>query len=359
MKKIFLYNPNSKNTYLDQIIAAYKIMSKKEKNLSLLDVNKIENKFISKFDIIIANNLPKSVENYARKKKIILIYLDSIKKKKNCDVIIDYKHTENTTELSGKYYKINKNLSCDFDYFSFLNVIIILDWDTNFWGYPVSLVTSRKLTESIIYRIKLFIKKNKIRLVQYLCNCHDRKSVYLAEQNHFQFKDIRLTFEKKLENNKNKMINQNYSFRKAKNEDINMIYKISDTIYKDSRYYFDQNFDRKKIQDFYNQWLYKAVNNLFDDVCLIYCRNKKPISYCTLRYINNKDVVIGLFGVSKNFKGKGIGNKLINNVFDYLKIRGYKKISVVTQGRNLYAQRFYQKSGFVTKNTELWYHKWI
>ena len=35
------------------------------------------------------------------------------------------------------------------------------------------------------------------------------------------------------------------------------------------------------------------------------------------------------------------------------------KSSLVTQGRNLYAQRLYQKAGFFTKGTELWYHKWI
>ena len=52
-----------------------------------------------------------------------------------------------------------------------------------------------------------------------------------------------------------------------------------------------------------------------------------------------------------------VGKVLISKVFSYLIARGYKKVTVVTQGRNLYAQRFYQKIGFISKNTELWYHK--
>ena len=303
--------------------------------------------------------MPKKFEVYARKKKIILIYLDKFIKKNFCDILIDYKYTNDSNEFTGNNYKINNRLSCNFDFFLLFNIIIILKWDSSFWGYPVTLITSRKLTENIIFRINKFVKKNDIRLIQYLCNCHDRNSVNLAEKNNFQFKDIRLTFEKELNSMKEARINLDKNLKVAKDKDIKQIYKISDTIYKDSRYYFDQNFDEKKVQEFYNLWLFKAVRSLFDNLCLIYCRNNKAVSYCTLRYINNQEAVIGLFGVSKTLIGKGVGKCLISKVFSYLITRGYKKVTVVTQGRNLYAQRFYQKAGFITKNTELWYHKWI
>jgi len=32
---------------------------------------------------------------------------------------------------------------------------------------------------------------------------------------------------------------------------------------------------------------------------------------------------------------------------------------VVTQGRNLAAQRLYQRNGFVTASLQLWYHRWF
>jgi hypothetical protein len=34
-------------------------------------------------------------------------------------------------------------------------------------------------------------------------------------------------------------------------------------------------------------------------------------------------------------------------------------VQVITQGRNYAAQRLYQRAGFVTRKTELWYHKWF
>ena len=359
MKKIFLYDSGSEDIYSSQLALAYKLLKKKDKDLKFIDTNSVEPEYINKYDIVISSNLSKTFENYAKKKKIILIYLDKFEKKNQCDIIIDYKYDITNNDFTGDNYKINKKLYSNFNFALLFDVIVVLKWDSSFWGYPVCLVTSRKLTDNIIYRINKFVKKNKVKLIQYLCNCHDRKSVSLAEQNRFAFKDIRLTFEKDLRYSKVAKNSLNKNFKIAKSKDVKQIYKISDSIYKDSRYYFDQNFDEKKVQEFYNLWLYKAVKNLFDNLCLIYCKNNKPISYCTLRYKNNNEAVIGLFGVSKELNGKGIGTKLINKVVSFLTAKGYKKITVVTQGRNLYAQRLYQKAGFFTKGTELWYHKWI
>ena len=55
----------------------------------------------------------------------------------------------------------------------------------------------------------------------------------------------------------------------------------------------------------------------------------------------------------------GFGSKLMQCSINFLFEKKINKIFVVTQGRNLIAQRLYQKNGFVIKNTEIWYHKWL
>ena len=359
MKQIFLYNSRVKNTYSNQLVYAYKFSKKKDNNLKFVDVNSIKPEYMNQYDIVISSNLPKKFEVYAKKKKIILFYLDEFKKKNNCDIIIDYKYKGYSNHFTGNKYKIKSNITCNFDFYLLFNIIVSLEWDSVFWGYPISLITSERITSNIIYRVDLFLKKNKIRLIQYLCNCHDRKSVYLAENNNFEFKDIRITFEKLLTSDLEKKVILGKTFRKAIEADIKILKKISHSIYIDSRYYFDLNFNRKKIQVFYDEWIIKAINKSFDDECFLYCKNSRPVSYCTLRYRGNEEAIIGLFGVDKNYTGKGYGSKLINKVFNYLAMKGFKKVLVVTQGRNLQAQRFYQKEGFLTHKTELWYHNWL
>ncbi|MBA2735755.1 MAG: hypothetical protein H0U50_03095 [Pyrinomonadaceae bacterium] len=39
--------------------------------------------------------------------------------------------------------------------------------------------------------------------------------------------------------------------------------------------------------------------------------------------------------------------------------RNINQISVVVQGRNVKAQRLYQKNNFLTSSVELWYHLWF
>ena len=163
-----------------------------------------------------------------------------------------------------------------------------------------------------------------------------------------------IQIKKKISNN-----NLEKNFRKAKKNEINIIQNISRSLYKDSRYYFDHNFNRKRVQDFYDQWIQKAIYGTFDDVCFVLTEKNIPVSYCTIRYLNKEHAVIGLFGVSTKYTGKGYGKKLINNILIYLNNQGYKKVLVVTQGRNYKAQRLYQSAGFMTNSTELWYHKWI
>ena len=78
------------------------------------------------------------------------------------------------------------------------NYIDKLEWDSDFFGFNIGFINKRYLNKSIISEMKKFILDNDIKLVQYLCDCHDNKSVKIAESNHFHFTDIRLTYEKKI-----------------------------------------------------------------------------------------------------------------------------------------------------------------
>ena len=51
--------------------------------------------------------------------------------------------------------------------------------------------------------------------------------------------------------------------------DIEHILKVSRDIYRDSRYYFDPNFERERVVEFYTSWAQKAVLGTFDDYAYI------------------------------------------------------------------------------------------
>lgn len=357
MNKVFVFQKNVNTEYLAELEEGFK---RCKSDFVRIDLEDLSTEFLTKntCGVVISTGLPDECYFLLKKLNIVTITFDQIEKYISLsDIVIDFKSRDDDRHFTGEEYSLCKNK--DFQFENIAELIIKLEWDSNFWGFPVAYLSSRYLTESVVNRIKRVVKRDNIRLVEYPCNCHDSRSVKIAEKNGFHFTDIRMTFEKKLENKNERTTDQSIIFGKAKKEDIEILKQISSNLYKDSRYFFDENFDRKKVNEFYMGWVEKAVLGQFDDECWCFYDKGIPLGFCTIKYHIENLASIGLFGMAKNYQGRGLASLLLNMVFNYLVDSGRKKLLVVTQGRNYAAQRLYQKSGFVTKSTELWYHKWI
>jgi len=240
-----------------------------------------------------------------------------------------------------------------------VNLFRKLDWDSNFFGINIGYISCLRLTPNIENHVKDFVRKENIDMIEYLCNCHDRKSVITAEKNGYSFVDIRLTFEQFLREKKVVTVPQGYFIRKASHQDIDMLRKIARTIYKLSRYYYDSNFDPTKVSEFYSNWVEKAVLGTFDDYAYVLCQEQEPAGFCSVKEVASNVAKIGLFGMAPTYSGKGLAQYFLDLILQELKEKGFSYVEVVTQGRNYGAQRLYQRSGFITRSTELWYHKWF
>lgn len=360
MKKLFVFQ-DCNNDYVRELERAYSLTFQKN-CAARVNINNLTSEYLinASINVVISNGLSHDWYLILKALKIVTITIDELGKYVNwSDIVIDYKNNDNVRYLTGSNYLLDgtsENLSAVSEVFE---LILPMEWDTNFFGFNIAFISCRFLSESVLTQCKKFIVENKIKLIYYLCNCHDQKSVQLAEQFGFHFVDIRLSFEKKLDGNLYKELDNNFTFGLADSSHLNSLKKISYSLYKDSRYYYDGNFPIDKIHEFYQNWLEKGVKGEFDNLCLCILHGNEPIGFCTLKYENKCVARIGLFGISENYQGKGIGIKLLNFVFNYLIDNNFQKITVVTQGRNYAAQRLYQKAGFLTKSTELWYHKWL
>ena len=68
---------------------------------------------------------------------------------------------------------------------------------------------------------------------------------------------------------------------------------------------------------------------------------------------------IGLIAIAAGHQGRGLGRLLVEHSLEWARHAGAQVMTVVTQGRNVPAQRLYQRCGFVTASFELWYHRWF
>lgn len=357
MNKLFVFNKGLRNDYLKELESGY---SKIDGASPKMDIGRLTVDYLisNSIDIVISNGLTREWYFILKGLNIVTITLDELQKYYSlADIVIDYKSEDNDKYFTGKQYSLVKGNYSDFG--EVANLITKLEWDSAFWGFPVAYLSSRCLTENIMLKIDKVIKNDRIRLIEYLCNCHDKRSVKVAEKNLFHFTDIRLSFEKKLTERYYPQLPDEFTFGKAVEGNIGMLREISKDLYLDSRYFFDENFDEKKATEFYQGWVEKAVVGQYDDECYCMLHNADPVGFCTVKYGTSGEANIGLFGLSKKYQGKGLGRKLLHLTFNALMDKKGDTVFVVTQGRNYSAQRIYQSVGFRTKATELWYHKWL
>lgn len=356
MKKLFLFQ-GVQTAYREELDTAFQRFAGESRSC---DIKEISVDWLLKegIEVVLSNELPKEWYFTLKGLNIVSITFGDLNVCKDmADIVIDCKNDDSRRYFAGKNTTLVNNRNFNIE--EIADLVKKLEWDSGFFGFNVAYISCMHLTDNIFSRIQKFVKKSDIKLLEYLCNCHDRRSVKVAEKNSFHFADMRLTFTKRLDKTEDTTLPQELSFLRAREIDIIKLRSISEYIYKDSRYFFDERFGEEKAKEFYQGWVEKGVRGEYDDECWCLYENKDPFAFCTLRYGKNGNASIGLFGMDQGRQGKGFGKKLLNKVFDMLFEKGIQEVEVVTQGRNYAAQNLYQSAGFRTKMTQIWYHKWL
>jgi GNAT superfamily N-acetyltransferase len=356
LQKLFVF-PEIDNLYLDELYCAREQLGSAILSVSIKDLT-IEFLEENQISMVISTGLSKQWYYTCNGMGIVTITFG----KRNIyyglsDIVIDCKNNNLKRYFVGPENSVCNNREFNFE--PIASLISKLEWDSTFFGYNVALISCMHLTENIYKCVEKFIRDENIRLVEYLCNCHDAVSVRVAENKGFRFTDIRLTFSRILTGNETVELPADIRFAKADKSVIPALKQIAKGLYADSRYCFDDNFDLKKIDEFYQGWIEKGVLGQYDDEAWCLFNNDEPFAFCTVRFRKENTASIGLIGIKEDYRGKDFGRKLLLNLFHKLYSKSVQKVIVVTQGRNYAAQNLYQSVGFRTKITQLWYHKWI
>lgn len=244
-----------------------------------------------------------------------------------------------------------------------IRMVSKLDWDTAFFGFKTARLHTLRLNENIVKYALNYCRNEGVDVLYYLSDCHDPLSVKLAEKYGFHFTDIRLTFGMNLKDYAPRDVGNGFIIREVSLSDIPELRRIAAKSYIDSRYYFDQNYPLKTCEKFYSDWIEKSCRGFANKVFVA------EMGGCTVGYITcdkKPDVEsrrgcgrITLVGVDESAKGRDIGPSLVYKALNWFHEKKIREVMVITQGRNYKAQRLYQKCGFKTILTQLWYHRWF
>jgi dTDP-4-amino-4,6-dideoxy-D-galactose acyltransferase len=205
--------------------------------------------------------------------------------------------------------------------------------------------------------IEYWCRSQQIDCLYFLADVSDRETIRLAEDHYFRLVDIRATFEIRLPASLQPSCKPGM-IRLWRPDDLPELKGIARASHVDSRFYFDSNFPPAARKALYETWIEKSCHG-YADVVFVAELNSRPSGYISCHLRSHGTGQIGLTGVAAHARGQGLGRQLVLAALRWFAASQVKAVSVVTQGRNVRAQRLYQRFGFTTHSIQLWYHRWF
>jgi len=228
-----------------------------------------------------------------------------------------------------------------------------LPWDSEFFGVRIGSVLPHRLDGETVEAIRAFRRENRIDCLYFLAGLEDARTIRLAEDEGFRMVDLRVTLERR--GAPPAAAPGEILIRPAEEADLPILKALARENHVDSRFYYDGHFSRERCDALYEAWIENGVRGQADRV-LVPEVEGRAAGYITCH--REGPPRIGLLGVGPAAQGKGLGGRLIREALAWFAGERIERVSVVTQGRNVRAQRAYQREGFVTASVEVWYHGW-
>ncbi len=235
------------------------------------------------------------------------------------------------------------------------DVCTLLEWDSAFWGVRVGRVLPTRLNAEEMAAALRWCAAQQVQWLYLLADAAHTPTVRLAEDHHFRLVDIRTLFALPLKGAK--IPAPSATVRPVRPEDMATLREIARQSFRDGRFYHDPRVSPAKADAFYETWIVNSAEGFADAVLVAELEGAVGgMITCHL-----KDTVgsIGLVGVHHAMRGRGLGRALTWAAVRFFAEHGMHAAHVVTQGRNIPAQRLYQACGFKTQSVHLWYHRWF
>ena len=243
-----------------------------------------------------------------------------------------------------------------------ISPIDILPWDSRVFGRRIARYKGTVLTPTLARAAIKACLAQRAKCLYFLASSNDVRSIGCAETHGFRLVDIRVTLARDLEAEPLALAasgGQAAAYRPAHADDIPALKRLAKSLFLHSRFALDPGFPADAHEKLFAEWVAKSVRGRFDDWVGVAEIRGRLAGFVSCRKTGRGAGAIGLVGVARSFRRRGLGRALVDQGLGWFRVRRIRHVSVVTQGRAIGAQRLYQACGFRTSRVDLWYHKWF
>ena len=229
-----------------------------------------------------------------------------------------------------------------------------VEWDTSFFGFPITLFVCERLTEENIQNIEHELMLHK----KALCYVVSKEKVKNGLHYDLHPMPAKISYYKVLcKSDAKYLYHPNISSLFEQNAINEQLLELAFLSGQHSRFMVDKNFSDQDFKRLYKEWLERSLTREIADEFYVYKNDKKLLGFVTLKF-KKTFAEIGLIAVSQLAQGKGVGSLLINFAVSAAARKNYKRIHVSTQDNNHQACAFYEKNGFIFDEINYYSHFW-
>jgi dTDP-4-amino-4,6-dideoxy-D-galactose acyltransferase len=238
----------------------------------------------------------------------------------------------------------------------------ILDWDSDFFGFPVARVIPDRLDHDRLSDCVAQMKQNGVRLAYWASDPSDHASQVSAERHDGFLADRKVTYSAEASRI---LVGMPPSGELTPTVEEYHAHEVSPELERlalragvFSRYKVDAKVPAGKFEELYKIWIRSSVQREIAEMVYVIRHHGAIAGMVTVGEKNGR-ANIGLIAVADVMRGKGAGQALVCASRDWGLGRGFAFAQVVTQADNVSACRFYEKSGYHADKVEYIYHFWI
>ncbi len=234
----------------------------------------------------------------------------------------------------------------------------LIDWDTRFFGFNVARVDRPALTMPEVQSLLRWCVEHKVRCLYAFVDPANPETPANLEDAGFHLRDIKVTLSANPKAKPGPTGVIEAGVRQWQSADLPALKSIAGRVHLDSRFFSDPNFSREHCRLLYEAWIENSCRGYANEV-LTGIVEGRAAGYITMHVDEKREGHIGLLGVDPAVQRRGLGYALVSGALDWFAGQGVKLAHVATQGRNIRAQRLYQKCGFASSEISLGYHRWF
>ena len=239
----------------------------------------------------------------------------------------------------------------------------LLPWDSEFFGCRIAKVHGNRLNDSQAAAIEEWSRSERLEGLYFLASTGCAETIRIAEDHRFRLVDIRMTLERSTV--KDGILTTlvpptDVAIHPARPQDLPSLQTIARAAHTDTRFFSDPHIPRERAESLYSTWIGLECQGRAQRVLVATSTHDEVLGYLSCHLDSATRMgQIGLAAVDRDARGKGVGTSLLRSALDWFAAQGAAAVTVVTQGKNIGAQRLYQSSGFFSREVQLWYHRWF